>query len=348
MHRGKHRKFFLLSSLGLAICLLAGGLIGGARADTQDEPWPVYLPLLTQPETQQNVTPQPEWLAYLNSRRALGNLPAAQEDPVYSEGCELHSRYMVKNNLLIHDEDTRNPWYTSAGKAAAGNSNLMASSLVTASDQHAIDMWLTGPFHGLGLLDPRLLSTGFGTYREADGGFAMGGCLDVYRGFGTPPAAVSFPIYWPAPEQVMPYSAYYGGENPDPLASCPGYKTPSGPPIYLMLGTGTLDAQVSAHSFSANGQVLESCLFDKHTYSNSDSSMQDLGRWALGFRDAVVVMPRAPLSPGTRYTISITADGHTYRWSFTTTSSLLSPQSGEARQTEAGRLQDNLNGSNLP
>jgi hypothetical protein len=339
MHRHNHRKLVFLSGLSLAVLLLAGLLLGGARADPQDQPGPLYLPLLTHTGPQQNIVIQPEWLNYLNTRRAIGNLPATQENSAFSDGCVLHSRYMVKNNVLIHDEDIRNTWYTPAGKDAAGNSNLMASSLVSASDEHAIDMWLTGPFHGLGLLDPRLLSTGFGTYREADGGFAMGGCLDVYRGFGSLPATVNFPIYWPGPEQVMPYFAYYGGESPDPLASCPGYKTPSGPPIYLMLGLGTHDVQVNAHSFSSNGQELESCLFDKHTYNNPNSGQQDLGRWALGFRDAVVVMPRDPLAPGTRYTVSVTAGVQNYHWSFTTSSAgLLAPISEEPLQAETGLL----------
>jgi hypothetical protein len=122
----------------------------------------------------------------------------------------------------------------------------------------------------------------------------------------------------------MPFLEYNGSEFPDPLSSCPGYTAPSGPPIYLLLGNGNLTPSVSAHSLTTAGQPLEHCIFDENTY---DGVYTDLARSVLNARDAVVVIPRQPLTPGARYTVSITANGQTYRWSFTATST---PRSASA------------------
>ena len=58
--------------------------------------------------------PQPtfNWLDRVNAVRAAADLPPVVEDTAWSEGSRLHSRYMVKNNYLAHDEDAHNPWYT--------------------------------------------------------------------------------------------------------------------------------------------------------------------------------------------------------------------------------------------
>ncbi|MBW1713559.1 MAG: hypothetical protein JRJ59_10465, partial [Deltaproteobacteria bacterium] len=44
---------------------------------------------------------------------------------------------------------------------------------------------------------------------------------------------------------------------------------------------------------------------------------QYLGRVVLDMRDAAVLIPRDPLIPGATYTVSITANGQPYTWSFT-------------------------------
>lgn len=295
---------------------------GAARAETDDTSPAIYLPFMLQQEPQPHGAPT-DWLGYTNHRRSLGGLAPVTENASWSQGCDLHSTYMVKNNIIAHSEDPNHPYYTPEGDAAAGNSNLMVSTYVNTSELAAIDMWLTGPFHGLGVLDPRLQSTGFGFYREADGSFEMGACFDIYRGASSTPPAAQFPIRWPGEGSVMPYLSYNGGEAPDPLASCSGYSAPSGPPIYLMLGTGSINVNVSASSFSRGGQSLEHCVLTENSYTNPNGTYQDLGRWALGYRDAVVIMPRQPLLANSTYSVSVTASGQTYRWSFSTSSGLL-------------------------
>jgi hypothetical protein len=300
----------------LTISALLGSLLVGflgkpdlpVLAESDDHPQVVYLPV------QVIADPLPAWLSYLNGIRSLGNIPPLGENSTWSDACVLHSRYMVKNDEMAHSEDPSNPWYTPAGDAAAGNSNLMMSTNVSKPDLQAIDMWLTGPFHGLGLLDPELGSTGFGSYRENDGAFQMGACVDVLRGLGSTSASVAYPIRWPENGRSLPYLAYTGGEMPNPLSGCPGYSVPSGPPIYLLLGRGEVTPNVTAHSFSANGQALAHCVYDETSYSGD---YPDLGRSVLNSRDAVVLIPRQPLTAGVTYTVSITANGRTHSWRFT-------------------------------
>ena len=262
--------------------------------------------------------PLPAWLTYLNNIRQGAALPSVDENATWSEGCWLHARYMVKNDYIGHQEDPNNPWYTKAGALAASKSNTMVYSNVSASDEDAIDMWMEGPFHAVGIIDPRLHTSGFGSYREAIGTWQMGAALDVLRGLGELPSGLTFPVFWPTNDATMPLLAYHGYEAPDPLTSCSGYQAPSGPPIILQLGSGDVTPQVTGHSFSKNGTALEHCVFDETNYSNPDSSYQSLGRSVLGSRDAVVLMPRAPLEANTRYTVTITANGATYTWSFVT------------------------------
>ncbi len=261
--------------------------------------------------------PSPAWLSHVNGYRTLAGLPLVAENPTWSDGCWKHARYMVKNDYVGHWEDPGNPWYTPEGAEAAGHSNVAVSSFVDRSDQSAIDWWMQAPFHAVAIVDPELLWVGYGSYREADGGWQMGAALDVSRGrIGSPPSS-TFPLYWPSPGMDMPLVAFSGGEYPDPLTSCPGYGPPTGPAILLQLGPGDLTPAVGAHSFSQGGQPLDHCVFDETSYVHPNPSEQNTGRVILDSRDAVVLLPRQPLSPGLAYTVSLTVDGQTYTWTFT-------------------------------
>ena len=294
---------------------------------TPGTPQGVYLPLVSNDYPLQTATPTltpvpTGWLGYFNDLRSRGGLPALTENSVWSNGCALHARYMVKTDTITHFEDSSSPWYTQAGNLAAANSNLMVSTDVNASDESAFDLWMTGPFHGIGLIDPNLSATGFGSYRESIGTWQMGACVDVWSGWTGVPASVTFPIMWPGEGQTMPYTAYTGTEQPDPLTSCSGYTAPSGPPVYLLLGPGwSVTPNVTASSFKQGSTDLAHCVFDGASYTNPDSDAQDLGRTILSARDAVILIPQNPLTAGNTYTVSITVNGNTYTWSFTVAAS---------------------------
>ncbi len=225
---------------------------------------------------------------------------------------------MVKNDAMGHTEDPANPWYTVEGAQAGQSSNVMVSTSTATTDLFAIDLWMRGPFHAVGIIDPALAQAGFGSYREASGIFQMAAALDVIRGLGTVPVTVTFPVYFPSNGGVLPILAYTGGETPNPLSSCAGYTPYTGPPIILQIGDGGLTPQVTDFGFWHAGTSLEVCEFDETNYT--DPVYQATGRSILGVRDAIVLMPRYPLTAGETYSATITNNADVYTWSFSVAS----------------------------
>ena len=286
-----------------------------------------------------------QWLSYLNlfrsgtrgaarrAARAGAFLPAVVEDPDLSAGALGHARYLVANDTShpeidpggnVHDEDPSKPLYTPEGQAAAGKSNVVRSEDPAMDSARAFDAWMTGPFHALGILDPRLGRVGYAIWNEEDGqGWQSAAVLNVLSGLADQvPDGVGFPLLFPGPDAVVHLLEYPGLESPDPLASCEGYGAPTGLPLVVQLGSdpfGTNVPDVTAVSLRTGGGTdLEVCWFSEATYTNPDSDDQDRGRLVLNTRDAVVIIPREPLEPGQTYAASITADGTTYTWSFRT------------------------------
>lgn len=256
------------------------------------------------------------WLDWVNIHRWIARLPPVYENVEWSQGNVLHARYMVKNDYIGHSEDSGNAWYTAEGDAAARNSDLMVSSLTSATDQYAVDLWMTAPFHAVGIIDPELRTTGYGSYREADGGWQMGAGLDVLRGLGEIPSSVQYPIVWPSNGSTIHLTSY-NSEYPDPLTSCPGFTAPAGLPLIVQLGSGNVTPDVTDHSFFRGETPLEHCIFDETNFTHPDGSQQSLARSILNSRDAIILIPRTPLLSGAIYTASITTNGQVISWSFT-------------------------------
>ncbi len=279
----------------------------------QNQPTPTPTPIPPTPTP----TPPPgqEWLDRVNALRAMADLPPVTENTDWTQGCIYHSRYIVKNDELTHYEDPNNPWYTQEGYDAGHNGNVMCSSDINTPDVDAINMWMVGPFHGLGIIDPRLERAAFGSYREDIGFWTMAATLDVLRGLNWS-VSVTYPVFWPGNGKTVDMTRFPGGESPNPLSSCPGYTPPTGIPIIIQLGKGSVTPNITAHSLKQGTTDLDHCIFDETTYTNPDSDSQALGRNVLNMRDAVVIMPRQPLVPGKTYTVSITNSGITYTWSF--------------------------------
>jgi hypothetical protein len=304
---------WLLVVLVVALVCLQSAAAATPNATVTGGP-ALYLPLVVRGEQPAPPT-DPGWLTLVNEFRAQAGLPLVVENDYWSEGSWLHSRYMVKNDVIQHYEDPGNPWYTVQGDHAAENCNLMVSSSAGVDDDYPILVWMQAPFHAVGLLDPALHAVGFGSYREVGGGFEMGAALDVLRGLGQIPESVQFPIAWPGDGAIVPL-AYHWVESPNPLTSCPGYSAPAGLPILLQLGSGGVTPDVTGHSVQENGIEIAHCVFDETNYYHPDGWLRDLGRSVLGARDAVVIIPREPLNPGAVYRVSVTANGRTTTWSF--------------------------------
>jgi len=255
-----------------------------------------------------NATPvaAPSWLTRFNAWRGNAAVPALTEDTTYSSGDAAHALYMVKNNLVTHYETPGTPYYTQAGDAAARNSNIYVSSSTSTTDDQAIDWWMQAPFHAMGMVDPRLTTTGFGSYRESKSGWNMGAALNVLS--GNPFTGGQWPVYFPGNGSTEPLTSYDGFESPNPLSACPGYSAPSGLPVFVETGGNIATTVGPVHSFVANGTTpLEHCVVDASNASVGTS---------LKYRGAVLLIPRQPLQQGVKYTVALTVNNVPYTWSF--------------------------------
>jgi uncharacterized protein YkwD len=275
------------------------------------------------------------WLGRINFYRSGLGLDPIRDDSQSSAGAMAHARYLLLNfgedirsakpmGAEAYEEKPGNSGYSANGAAAAPNLQLAWGCSSYAADLQ-IDHWIEGPFHRLAMLDPFSRRAGFG---EASGD----GCRV---------ATLRLP---PPPEEVKPYARavefppdgaavaldWTGPEAPDPLESCPGYERPVGLPVTLQIG-GLVDTKLSTHSLTEDGKPIEHCAFDARSYRNQNATAQEYGRWNLRNAGAVVIVPRAPLQPGSRYSVSITARGQTYAWSFTVVESQATTFSAIAR-----------------
>ena len=245
------------------------------------------------------------WLDRLNVWRGSTGVSPLTENATWSAGDYNHAVYMVKNNLVTHYETPGTPYYTPEGDAAAQASNIYVSSSTSTADTDAIDWWMQAPFHALGLMDPRLTTTGFGSYREVKSGWQMGAAVDTLR--GNPFTGGQYPVFFPGNGTTEPLTSYGGYESPDPLQACPGYTAPTGLPVFIQVG-GNVSTSVGAHAFTANGAPLTHCVVDTSNAAVGAS---------LRYRGAVLLIPRSPLVTGTTYTVALTVNGVPYTWSFT-------------------------------
>jgi hypothetical protein len=309
-----------------------GGSSSGGTASGGGDGGSIVTPTPT-PSPSSTVSPTPTptpstWLSYVNFYRGLALLSSATENTTYDAGCLNHATYMVKNNYVGHSEDPSLPYYTPEGNAAGHNSDVMGTTDITETDMAAIDTWMSGPFHALGIIKPNLLQVGYGAFREAHpGGIQMAAALDINSGAGTL-TPTAYPIRFPADgSTTMPILSFQGGESPDPIGAY-GYTAPTGPAIMIQLSPGMTTPSVTAHSFSQGGTALNHICFDETNYTNADATAQALGRSILHGLSAIVIMPQSPLTAGTTYSVSITSGGTVNSWTFTTSGTAHGRKSG--------------------
>ncbi len=297
---------------------VAPKVIGG-NVTTSPSPSPNPNP---SPSPSPNPSPSPSpnpptsdnWLERVNYFRSLANLPPVTNNPAWTQGEVEHSRYVVKNDVITHFEDRNNPWYTPAGDQAGQNGNVAADSRTQVRDVDKIDGWMTGPFHGLGIIDPRLTQVAYGSYHEAGGSIQSAATLDVIRGinFNSSP---QYPVMWPANGKTVSLREL-GPETPDPITGM-GDSYPAGLPIYLQLGSGNITPSVTSHSLTRGNTPIAHIVFDETNFQTvaNERGWQATAISILDSRDAVVMIPKDPLTAGT-YTASITSSGRNYTWSF--------------------------------
>jgi uncharacterized protein YkwD len=261
------------------------------------------------------------WLERINFYRGSNGLHPIRDNSRLSAAVNAHAHYLLQNfaddirsakpiPADAYDEKPGTTGYSVEGAGVAQNLQL-AWGCNTYDATQQIDRWLEGPFHRLPTLDPYLGDIGYGEVSED-------GCWVAALRLPPPPEdvkpyrrAVEFP-----PEGADIALEWIGLEVPDALASCSGYERPVGLPITLQIGR-LVQTRLTNHSLTEDGKPIEYCAFDAPSYHNPNPTEQEYGRWSLRNAGAIVLVPRAPLRPGSRYQVSITTNDVTYAWSFT-------------------------------
>ncbi|MFZ4718603.1 MAG: CAP domain-containing protein [Ilumatobacteraceae bacterium] len=270
-------------------------------ADAAD-PYPPYI------------MPDAQWLDAVNYYRAMAGLAPVAEDRTLSPGAYNHSCYMLYNGIS-HDETPGLRGYTAAGDTAGNNGNVAVSSNYGATSRSHIDLWMTGPFHAIGILRPYLKTVGFGKCaldNQYTTTWHSGATLNVLNGLG-PTVHPTNPIVFPGPGTTTALTKFVA-ESPNPVSLC-GWTGGAGLPVIAMMPEDF--TKVTSATITGPSGALPTCALwrDSPKLVGSDVTKQT-ARAILGGDYAVTVLPRAELTNGT-YTVSVTTDKRTVRWSFT-------------------------------
>lgn len=262
------------------------------------------------------------WLATLNAYRATAGLSPVAARKAWVDGGTKHARYMLATDDITHAEDPSHPAYTAAGDEAGRRGNVAMVWGGSADARRFLDMWMAGPFHAAGILDPRLTHSAYAQASQGGDRGVTAAVLDVIRGLDTSRPGPSDPIVWPGDGSGVPLGSYRGGEWPDPLTSCANYQAPTGLPIVIQFPR---DTRVSSHRLATDGGAVEHCVFDASSYRNPDKATERHAVKGLAARNVVVVIPREPLPVGSTTTVSVTSRDTTATSTFRVTDGAFEP-----------------------
>ncbi|MFP5488483.1 MAG: CAP domain-containing protein, partial [Acidimicrobiia bacterium] len=247
-----------------------------------------------------------DWLGIVNTYRQMSGLGTVSADPTWSAQAKDHSCYMLLNGIS-HDEIPGKPGYTVGGDTAGNSGNVAVSSSVSATARNHIDLWMTGPFHAIGILRHNLTSSGFGlcTKDSAPTPWRSGGTLDVIRGIDLSRSRPSTPIVFPGDGATVPLNRFIT-EYPNPMTLC-GWTGNAGLPLIAMMPN---DVSSANSTITGPNGPIQTC-----TLHQGNTGADATARAILDGDNAVVVMPREILADGT-YTVTVNSNGGNVTWSF--------------------------------
>jgi uncharacterized protein YkwD len=248
------------------------------------------------------------WLDAVNAYRAQSGLAPVVEETSWSTGGRNHSCWMLLNGIA-HDEQPGTNGYTTNGDTAGNSGNVAVSSDAGATVRSHVDLWMTGPFHAIGVLRPSLRRAGFGMCASppnpTDTQWRSAATLDVVRGIDNAAPKPTSPVVFPGDGSTTSLTRFIA-ESPDPRTFCGwGGRTVGLPLIALM--PSALSGAVA--TLTGPSGPVPTCVLTRTNTSGIASSL-------LGGDNAVVVIPAAPLSPGTYTVATLTDNGQGANWSF--------------------------------
>jgi hypothetical protein len=247
-----------------------------------------------------------DWLGIVNAYRAMSGLSPVVENPTWSLEGAAHASYMLLNGMS-HDEIPGRPGYTPGGDVAGNNGNVAVSSGIGATPRNHIDLWMTGPFHAIGILRANLTAVGFGMATNADTSpWKSGATLDVLRGLDWGRPRPTTPIVFPGRNATVPLSKFVA-ETPNPVTLV-GWSGSAGLPLIAMMPNAVSSA--TATLTGPDGPMEVRLLYPGR--AGGDWTAQAI----MAADNAVIVVPRSPLADG-RWTATVESNGGSITWSFT-------------------------------
>lgn len=248
------------------------------------------------------IPPTADWLTTVNYYRAMAGVGPVVEDPAMSAGAVSHSCYMLYNGIS-HDELPGLTGYTAEGDAAGNSGNVAVSSVIDTSARSHIELWMSGPFHAIGVLRSNLQSTGFGKCDLAETPtWHSGATLDVLRGLGSSPRPAE-PILFPGNGTTTNLDRFIV-ESPNPLSFC-GWSGPAGLPIIAMMPEAATSPTASVTG--PNGPIDVCVLSAANTSGVAQAILQG--------DNAVVIVPRTVLAQG-MYNVTVSTTARDVNWNF--------------------------------
>jgi len=233
------------------------------------------------------------------------------------------------------------PFYTDEGASAGRNAVVLTARKIDLSGAEFVDRLMTMPFSGLAAMVPQFSIAGLGAYCDPGqcaivipSRFALDKSVRIalYDGpasdrlwnpsLGLIPmetGRLRSPIEFPPDGATVNLQSYAGDDYPDPLPSCPGYKSPTGAPISVQLGQGygpDGSLEVSSDFVSRDGVEIETCLITAASYVGRNTDQTEFGKAGLARIGAALIPPREPLAPG-HYKVALKEAGKLYEWGFT-------------------------------
>lgn len=252
----------------------------------------------------------PPWLQAINSYRQAYGLGPVHQNATLSAADAVHVRYMYLTGQLGHSEDPANQYHTATGNAAAGRSNVAGGFGTGVSDVGWVNLWMTGPFHEIGVLRPTLRTVGFAATAGALGSYAA---LDVLGDLAAPVPG-GWPKSFPSASAAFPFRDYTRNEIPDPLTGCPAVfaRADVSAPLLVSLGpaAGSVGSATATLTDDRTHAAPALCVQTESTYRNPDADSTSTGRAILGESHSIVVFAVGSLIGGSSYTLTVRPAGH--------------------------------------
>lgn len=244
-------------------------------------------------------------LTWTNYFRAQSGVALVDTDPDLDRGATQHSCWMLRNGVS-NQQPPGSDGATDAGAVAGRNGNIAAATS-TVTNGYLTGLWMSAPFHAIGMLRPGLARIGSGRC-DADPTttstqpWKSAATIDVLSGVTT--AAPNEPITFPGNRSIT-HLRRFVTETPNPVELC-GWAGGAGLPVFALMPEPP--GEPTAAITGPAGQ-LEVCVLHA---GNTSGTAHDL----LDADNAVVVVPRRPLLDGA-HQVRITTADRVVEWSFT-------------------------------